>query len=93
MVDRAAEDDGEASEWGRIDNYITPPRRRGLRPRKARVGSCKDGGGVGTRIGRARMIEGRSQQCGVAMVIGHSFLYYGVSHFQFVEQLVMWWLR
>ena len=45
MVD-LTEDDGEASEWGRrIDNYITPPRRRGLWLRKARVGSCKDGGG------------------------------------------------
>ena len=49
MVDLTAEDDGEASEWDPIDNYITPPRRRGLRPRKARVGSCKDGGGGGDK--------------------------------------------
>ena len=45
MVDLTAEDDGEASEWDPIDNYITLPRQRGLRPRKARVGSCKDRGG------------------------------------------------
>ena len=49
MVDLIAEDDGEASEWDPIDNYITPPRRRGLRPRKARVGGCKDGGGCGDK--------------------------------------------
>ena len=49
MVDLIAEDNGEASEWDPIDNYITPPRRRGLRPWKARVGSCKDRGGGGDK--------------------------------------------
>ena len=49
MVDLIVEDDGEASEWDPIDNYSTPPWRRGLRPRKARVGVCKDGGRCGDK--------------------------------------------
>ena len=73
MVDLKTEDDCEASEWGRIDNYITPPRRRGLRPRKARVERCKDGEGAGTRIGRARIIKGWLQQCERVVIFGLSF--------------------
>ena len=45
MVDLTAEDEGEVSEWDHIDNYIAPPRRRGLRPWKAKVDSRKGGGG------------------------------------------------
>ena len=49
MVDLIAENDGEASEWDPIDNYITPPQRRALWPRKVGAGSCKDRGGAGDK--------------------------------------------
>ena len=55
IVNITAEDEGEVSEWCYVDNSITYPWWRGLRPQKVKL-DCE--GGVGTRIGRARIIEG-----------------------------------
>ena len=78
IVNITAEDEGEVSEWCHVDNSITHPWWRGLRPQKVKL-DCE--GGVGTRIGRARIIEGGDSDVRGLSLSG--FLFHNMLYFIF----------
>ena len=80
VVDLTAEDEGEVSEQCHVDNSIIHPwwRLGGLQPQKAKL-DCE--GGVGTRIGRARIIEGGDSDVRGLSLSG--FLFHNMLYFIF----------
>ena len=78
VVDLTPEDEGEVSGQCHADNSITHPWWRGLRPQKAKL-DCE--GGVGTRIGRARIIEGGDSDVRGLSLSG--FLFHNMLYFIF----------